>query len=126
MKLSVIICVFVCSVAVVVAAPQRPLYSLQYASVYYQGSGREKHSQTTEIESESKQIKDNKLEGLKEEAVYYIYHPEGLLQRVVYLQRDNPENMEFIAQLKYETIKPIQDPIFSYNPETLELYRLQK
>ena len=112
MKFAVIICAIVFGVA---ASPQRPLYSSQYATVYYQGGVSERQvpqsvygtptqdeltTESIELENtterESEQIKDrendavedklteaSEVEGLKEEAVYYIYHPGGLLQRVV-------------------------------------------
>lgn len=143
MKFAVIVCVVVVGVA---AMPQEPIYSSRYATVYYQGNVLDKQvpqtgyglpsqdESTTEsfrttTQRDSEQIKDREndaLEGLKEEAVYYIYHPEGLLQRIVYLARDDPQNMAFTAQFKYENVEPIKDPIYTYNPETFVLQQLQR
>ncbi|RZC36506.1 hypothetical protein BDFB_009193 [Asbolus verrucosus] len=153
MKFAVIICAVVAGVA---ALPPRPVYSLKYATVYYQGSVSdnkqvpqteygppsldESTTQSTETttERESEQIKDgendavkdkltegSEVEGLQQEAVYYIYHPGGLLQRVVYLARDDPQNMAYTAQFQYENVEPIREPIYTYDPETFLFQQLQ-
>jgi hypothetical protein len=152
MKFVAIICAVVVGVAALL--PQ-PIYSSKYATVYYQGSVSDKQVPQTEYEPASRdesttetaeatteraseQIKDREndvaqdkltgateVEDLREEAVYYIYHPGGLLQRVVYLARDDPQNMEYTAQLKYENVEPIREPIYTYDPETFVLQQLQ-
>ncbi|KAJ8922028.1 hypothetical protein NQ315_008668 [Exocentrus adspersus] len=59
-----------------------------------------------------------------EKGVYYIYHPTGLLQRVVYATKDDAERMAFSAQLKYENVEPITGPIYTYDPETYVFRKL--
>ncbi|VEN57405.1 unnamed protein product [Callosobruchus maculatus] len=49
---------------------------------------------------------------------YYIYHPDGLLQKVRYATVDDMRNMEFSAKLRYENVNPIVGPIYTYDPET--------
>ncbi|EEZ99127.1 hypothetical protein TcasGA2_TC005234 [Tribolium castaneum] len=136
----VIICAVIAGVA---ARPQQPIYSSRYATVYYQGSVSDKqvpqYEESTETFQTTTQIKDRQndavkdklseaveVEGLKEEAVYYIYHPGGPLQRVVYLARDDPQNMAYTAQFKYENVEPIKEPIYTYDPQTFVLQQLQR
>ncbi|XP_018569798.1 extensin-2-like [Anoplophora glabripennis] len=59
-----------------------------------------------------------------DEGVYYVYHPSGLLQRVVYATQDDVEKMAFSAKLKYENVEPIKGPIFTYDPKTYVFKRL--
>ncbi|RZC38704.1 hypothetical protein BDFB_013593 [Asbolus verrucosus] len=61
----------------------------------------------------------------KERGVYYIYHPTGQLQKVLYSTRKDAKTMAYTAQLKYEDVEPITAPIFTYDPKTLVLSRLQ-
>lgn len=90
---------------------------------------------TTDNVIESEQIKSNEVEksgkiqeenpGATEQGVYYIYHPTGLLQRVAYTTRDDSQNMAYTAQLKYQNVDPIREPIFTYDPQTYIFRRLQ-
>lgn len=57
--------------------------------------------------------------------VYYIYHPSGLLQRVEYNTKNDEENKEYVAQLKYKDVEPIVDPIYTYDSNTLTLKQIQ-
>ncbi|KAJ8982273.1 hypothetical protein NQ317_007246 [Molorchus minor] len=77
-------------------------------------------------ENEESGNSDSGVETLtkREQGVYYIYHPDGLLQRVVYKTRDDEKNMAFNAQLKYENVQPIKGPIFTYDPKTLVFRKL--
>nr|CAI5858457.1 unnamed protein product [Callosobruchus analis] len=47
---------------------------------------------------------------------YYIYHPNGVLQKIVYSTKNDRINMEFIARLKYENVISIEDPLYTYDP----------
>lgn len=81
-------------------------------------------------EPESEQINENSSQNDKEkltegvddsftqQGVYYIYHPSGLLQRIAYSTKNDVENMGYTAQLKYQDVQPIKDPIYTYDPET--------
>nr|CAI5832064.1 unnamed protein product [Callosobruchus analis] len=62
---------------------------------------------------------------LKEQGVYYVYHPSGLLQRVVFTTADDSNNQEFSAQLQYQDVEPVAGPIYAYDPNTFVLQRLQ-
>lgn len=64
-------------------------------------------------------------EKFTQQGAYYIYHPSGLLQRVTYGTRDDVKNMAFSAQLQYQNVEPIREPIFTYDPKTFVLRRLQ-
>lgn len=49
---------------------------------------------------------------------YYILGKDNTLQRVVYETTQNEEDIEsngFTAQLKYEPVEPIRDPIYAYD-----------
>lgn len=67
----------------------------------------------------------DKSEKFVERGIYYIYHPNGLLQKVVYATKDDIEKMEYSARLRYQDVEPIRDPIYTYNPETRVLERLR-
>lgn len=60
-----------------------------------------------------------------DQGVYYVYHPSGLLQRISYQTENDLRNMAYMAQLRYQNVDPIKDPIYYYNPQTLTLQRIQ-
>lgn len=70
----------------------------------------------------NKQQKDN---AIVEQGTYYLYHPDGRLQRVVYTTKADVQDMGFSAQLKYQNVDPIKDPIYTYDPQTLLLRQIQ-
>ncbi|XP_049820036.1 uncharacterized protein LOC126264784 [Aethina tumida] len=74
--------------------------------------------QAEQISSVNGNVKNQKLQANQEQGVYYVYHPSGLLQRVEYLRKDDTENKEFLAQLKYQDVAPIREPIYTYDPNT--------
>ncbi|XP_060524416.1 uncharacterized protein LOC132700861 [Cylas formicarius] len=59
-----------------------------------------------------------------EDGIYYIYHPSGLLQRVVYSTRNDAQNMAFSAKLKYENVDPISGPVYTYDAQSFAFMRL--
>lgn len=82
---------------------------------------------TTEINEESKTVQPDvsgRLQEGKQNGVYYIYHPTGLLQKVVYSTKDDARKMEYLAKLKYENVEPIRGPIYTYSKDDLVLRRL--
>jgi hypothetical protein len=94
---------------------------------------------TTENVQEAEQLSDSNRENevreneklteensaVTQQGIYYIYHPSGLLQRVIYMTRDDTGNMAYSAQLKYENVEPIREPIYTYDPKTLAFKQLQ-
>lgn len=78
-----------------------------------------KHNQRNQQEQEIKEDVPT------EKGVYYVYHPNGMLQKVEYTTKNDEKNMAYFAQLKYENVDPIKEPIYTYDPETLELKRVQ-
>lgn len=60
-----------------------------------------------------------------DQGIYYVYQPSGLLQRISYQTENDVRNMAYMAQLRYENVDPIKEPIYYYNPETLTLQRIQ-
>lgn len=84
---------------------------------------------TTTTEPESETINPGPTTGRltkgKDRGLYYIYHPDGQLQRVVYSAKQNPRTKTYTTQLKYEDVQPIREPIFTYDPQTGALTRLQ-
>ncbi|VEN43272.1 unnamed protein product [Callosobruchus maculatus] len=81
---------------------------------------------TTEYPTTTISAKLTEADDLEERGEYYIYHPQGLLQRIMYTTRDDVEKMEYTAQLKYHDVEPIRGPIYTYDPETFALSRLRK
>lgn len=63
-------------------------------------------------------------EAVKEAGSYLIYHPSGLLQRVVYSTEDDPRNMAFSAKLRYQNVKPVVEPVYTYDPQTYVFRRI--
>lgn len=57
----------------------------------------------------------------REKGVYYVYHPTGQLQKVTFTTRNDLQKMAYTADLKYENVEPIRDPVYTYDPETLVL-----
>lgn len=64
-------------------------------------------------------------ESFSQQGTYYIYHPSGLLQRIAYATKNDNANMGFTAQLRYQDVEPITDPIYTYDPNTFILQPLQ-
>lgn len=86
----------------------------------------------TSNKSEQLRVKKDDTEQLRgkkddtNQGVYYIYHPEGMLQRVSYLTKGDDKNMEYTAKLKYHNVEPIKGPIYTYDPKTFAFQRLNK
>ncbi|KAJ3665644.1 hypothetical protein Zmor_001132 [Zophobas morio] len=76
-----------------------------------------------EVKENEKLTEENSA--VSEQGIYYIYHPSGLLQRVIYMTKDDVPNMAYSAQLKYENVEPIREPIYTYDPKTLIFRQLQ-
>lgn len=51
------------------------------------------------------------------QGAYYIYHPNGVLQKVSYVT--DSRGSGFNAKLKYQNVDPIKGPIYTYDPQTL-------
>lgn len=56
--------------------------------------------------------------------VYYIIHPNGVFQKVVYKTYDEPGNRQISTQGQYGNFAPIVEPIYTYDPRTFVLQRL--
>ncbi|KAJ8982271.1 hypothetical protein NQ317_007243 [Molorchus minor] len=67
-----------------------------------------------------------KKDDLTARGSYYIYHPNGALQRVVYATKDDVRNMVYSAQLKYQNVEPIKGPVYTYDPQSYVLQRINK
>ncbi|KAJ8922027.1 hypothetical protein NQ315_008666 [Exocentrus adspersus] len=86
------------------------------------GSSR---NSTEEVETSTPGARrSEKLTQGNNEGIYYIYHPNGLLQRVTYATKDDVERMAFSARLRYENVEPIREPIYTYDPETYVFKRV--
>ncbi|KAJ8961828.1 hypothetical protein NQ318_021443 [Aromia moschata] len=86
---------------------------------------------TTEIPDNSTAVNNTRSgklekEDLTEKGAYYIYHPNGVLQRVVYATKDDAKNMVYSAQLRYQNVEPINGPIYTYDPVTYDFQRINK
>lgn len=63
-----------------------------------------------------------KLMNNEEVGVYHIYHPNGVLQRVEYITKNDDAKMTVSTSVRYKMVEPIHGPIYTYDPQTL-LYR---
>ncbi|KAJ8931455.1 hypothetical protein NQ314_015641 [Rhamnusium bicolor] len=81
-------------------------------------------SEYEDVNSYVNEPQNQKLTQDEEKGVYYVYHPSGLLQRVIYVTKDDTQNMVYSARLKYENVQPITAPIYTYDSKTLELKRI--
>lgn len=75
--------------------------------------------------AETERLSEGREESFSQQGTYYIYHPSGLLQRIVYATKSDVQNMGFSAQLRYQDVEPIRDPIYTYDPNTYVLQPLQ-
>ncbi|XP_065157318.1 uncharacterized protein [Atheta coriaria] len=86
---------------------------------------RTKSAKKDNVKVENKQ--DNAEAGIgqefQQEGVYYIYHPDGLLQRVIYATKS--EDMGYTAKLTYKDVEPIKEPIYTYDPQSLKFSQIQ-
>lgn len=74
----------------------------------------------------SRLTKARKTERLQEEkGVYYIYHPNGFLQKVIYSTKNDLQNMAYTAQIRYTDVEPIRDPVFTYDPVSFTYRQIQ-
>ncbi|XP_072755907.1 uncharacterized protein [Anoplolepis gracilipes] len=47
---------------------------------------------------------------------YYLALPDGRLQRVRYISRQNVEAMKYFAKIRAENVEPLRGPIYAYAP----------
>ncbi|RZC36507.1 hypothetical protein BDFB_009192 [Asbolus verrucosus] len=91
--------------------------------------GGQEAEQLNNLDKENEVKENEKLTdespAVTQQGIYYIYHPTGLLQRVIYMTRDDVRNMAYSAQLKYQDVEPIREPIYTYDPKTFVFRRLQ-
>ncbi|KAG5879881.1 hypothetical protein JTB14_037717 [Gonioctena quinquepunctata] len=85
---------------------------------------------TTESESANSldgEKQNQKLtQSIEQEGVYFIYHPGGQLQRVVYTTNDDQIKMAYSASFKYENVEPISGPVYTYDPNTFIFQQLNR
>ncbi|KAI4458486.1 hypothetical protein MML48_7g00019505 [Holotrichia oblita] len=81
---------------------------------------------TVDVPPESNQKLKDREEFIQNQnmGIYYIYHPDGLLQRINYATKNDVKKMAYSAEFKYENVQPIVDPIYTYDPNTFELRQI--
>jgi len=47
---------------------------------------------------------------------YYVALPDGRLQRVQYISRQDVEAMKYFAKIRAENVEPLRGPIYAYAP----------
>lgn len=47
---------------------------------------------------------------------YYVALPDGRLQRVRYISREDVEAMKYFAKIRAENVEPLRGPIYAYAP----------
>ncbi|XP_053997674.1 uncharacterized protein LOC128886636 [Hylaeus anthracinus] len=75
----------------------------------------------TESESEPvnsvNELEDEDVDELPQQSgEYYIALPDGRLQRVQYVSRQNLEAMKYFAKIRAENVEPLRGPIYAYSP----------
>ncbi|KAF5289455.1 hypothetical protein FQR65_LT11828 [Abscondita terminalis] len=88
----------------------------QYDSKAVQNQPNGKNNNEKLVENENEEL---------EEGAYYLYHPSGLLQKVVYSTSNNPAKMAFNAQLQLQNVDPISEPIYTYDPRSFVFQEIQ-
>ncbi|CAG9823779.1 unnamed protein product [Phaedon cochleariae] len=68
--------------------------------------------------------KSIEVAGVEKTGAYYIYHPNGLLQKVGYSTKDDVLNMSFMARLRYTNVEAIDGPIYTYDPQSYVFRKL--
>lgn len=69
-------------------------------------------------------IRNNRLRNAEGQS-YYIYHPNGLLEKVTYSPSNNLQTVAVTAPLREASTRIITEPIFTYDPATYAVQRLQ-
>lgn len=80
--------------------------------------------QQIEPDAEQLNVRNSKLK-ISEGQSYYIYHPNGALERITYSPRNNLQTQAVIAPLRQESTRIITEPIYTYDPVTFVVQRLQ-
>lgn len=115
--------------------PPSPSYGPPPPAPSYGPPPTEESATTTEVPTTTSEIEtatDNEVEQvddtkpIKQTGQYYIYHPFGLLQQVVYQTENNEKKKEFSARLKYKDVEPLRSPIFTYDLNSGEYIRLAR
>ncbi|XP_016904308.2 uncharacterized protein LOC107992762 [Apis cerana] len=108
------------------AVPQQQYGPPQEATTTEAPSSTEAEDATTvaSVESESEPV--NSVNELEDEEVdeqqpqqsgeYYLALPDGRLQRVRYVSRQNVEAMKYFAKIRAENVEPLRGPIYAYAP----------
>lgn len=52
----------------------------------------------------------------KKSGQYFVALPDGRLQRVRYVSREDVEAMKYFAKIRAENVEPLRGPIYSYAP----------
>lgn len=74
------------------------------------------------LETEKTKMESNeKLTDGGNSGIYYIYHPNGVLQKIEY-ETKNDDVETISTRVRYKMVEPIMGPIYTYDPETL-VYR---
>ncbi|XP_034181618.2 uncharacterized protein LOC117605006 [Osmia lignaria lignaria] len=79
-------------------------------------------SSVTESESEPvnsvNELEDEEVDEQQPQQTgeYYVALPDGRLQRVRYVSRQNVEAMKYFAKIRAENVEPLRGPIYSYAP----------
>ena len=59
-----------------------------------------------------------------EQGLYYLYLPNGQLQKVVYSKEEDPIRMENKAILQYKIVEPINGPVYSFGGPSADLLQI--
>lgn len=109
--------------------PQAEATTVKYNTVTEQpfatDNSTEPESEQINVERNKDRLTEGTDDSFTQQGVYYIYHPTGLLQKIAYSTTSDVENMGYTAQLKYQDVEPIKDPIYTYDPNTFVVKQLQ-
>lgn len=78
---------------------------------------------TENAEKEVEQVDDEAVDAsiaVANSGQYYVLTPDNTLQKVTFFTRQSEDDRRtngFSAQLRYEPVEPIRDPIYAYNEQ---------
>lgn len=77
------------------------------------------------LEPEAEQIEVSERLRSAEAQSYYIYHPNGVLEKITYSPNSNLQTVAVTSPIRTDNSKIIREPIYTYDPSSFLVQRLQ-
>ena len=69
-----------------------------------------------EVDIDGAQNQQQQQQQSQERGEYFVALPDGRLQRVRYVSRQDIEAMRYFAKIRAENVEPLRGPIYAYSP----------